>query len=264
MSPTLQLGCCCSGPPTRVRARASPDCRRATQDADICPEWSNGTSHLAASLTELRARLKIGEGSVETLEIAIDARTIHGLAIGARRTAAGDLDVLLGVPGGSRRELVRYVHLVEDATELEVDGLRVLVAPFDDIIRLKEIADRAKDRAALEEPRSLQDLSGPDWPAFKGVRRVARTGGCSAEHFRMMGIPAERAGRTSWVASTQCVECVAAGRVAVSGGVMVDVGVRQRPNTGAKQRGRAALSSTAGNGGASRRLACCGCHRGAA
>lgn len=70
---------------------------RATQDADICPEWScENLARLAASLTELDARLKIGEGSIETLEIQIDARTIHGLEIGAWRTAAGDVDVLLG------------------------------------------------------------------------------------------------------------------------------------------------------------------------
>src|SRR5262249_4652260 len=111
---------------------------RATQDADICPEWSaENLAHLAASLTELRARLKIGEGSVETLEVEIAARTTHGLGIGAWRTAAGDVDVLLGIPRGSRRELARYEQLVENATELEVDGLRILVASLDDIIGSK-------------------------------------------------------------------------------------------------------------------------------
>ena len=135
---------------------------RATKDADICPEWSAANlTRLAASLTELRARLKIGEGSVETLEVAIDARTIHGLEIGAWRTAAGDVDVLLGIPGGGRRKLVRYQQLVENATELEVDGLRVLVASLDDIIRSKELAGRPKDREALAELRSLRHASGP-------------------------------------------------------------------------------------------------------
>ena len=39
---------------------------RATKDADICPEWSHeNLARLAASLTELHARLKIGEGSIE-------------------------------------------------------------------------------------------------------------------------------------------------------------------------------------------------------
>ena len=48
----------------------------------------------------------------------------------------------------------------EDATELEVDGLRVLVASLGDIIRSKGIADRAKDRGELEELRSLRYASG--------------------------------------------------------------------------------------------------------
>lgn len=96
---------------------------RATQDADICCEWSSeNLAHLAASLTELQARLKIGEGSIETLEVQIDARTIHSLEIGAWRTTANDVDVLLGIPRGSRFELLRYEQLVENATELDVDA----------------------------------------------------------------------------------------------------------------------------------------------
>ena len=72
---------------------------------------------------------------------------------GRRRRAAGD-------PWGSRFELVRYEQLAENATELEVDGLRVLVASLGDIIRSDGIADRAKDRGELEELRSLRYASG--------------------------------------------------------------------------------------------------------
>jgi hypothetical protein len=136
---------------------------RATNDADICPEWSNDNlARLAVCLTELQARLKIGEGSIETLEVQIDSRTIHGLEIGAWRTAVGDVDVLLGIPQTSRWDLLRYRQLAGNATELEVDGLRILVASLDDIIRSKEIADRPKDREALEELRSLRDASGSE------------------------------------------------------------------------------------------------------
>lgn len=109
---------------------------RATQHEDISPEWSNqNLARLTASLTELQARLKIGDGSFDTLELQIGAHTIHSLEIGARRPAAGDVDVLLGIPRGVRRKLLRYEQLVEDATERDVDGLRVLVASLDDIIR---------------------------------------------------------------------------------------------------------------------------------
>jgi hypothetical protein len=131
---------------------------RATKDADICPEWSDANlGRLAGALTELDARLKIGDGSVDVLEIAIDARTIHNIEIGAWRTAVGDVDVLLGIPRESRTVLARYEQLAEHAIEFEVDQLRILVASLDDIIRSKEVANRDKDRAALAELRPLRD-----------------------------------------------------------------------------------------------------------
>lgn len=96
---------------------------RATQDADICPEWTiDNLFRLASALTDLGARLKIGEGSVETLALDIDARTIHGLKIGAWRTSAGDVDVLLGIPGTSRSELARYEQLARNAIVLQIDA----------------------------------------------------------------------------------------------------------------------------------------------
>lgn len=132
--------------------------KRVTKDADICPGWSDANlTRLAASLNELGARLKIGEGSIDVLEVAIDARTIHSLEIGAWRTTAGDLDVLLGIPRGSRSELARYDQLLENAIELDVDQLHIFVASLDDIIRSKETAARGKDHAALDELRMLRD-----------------------------------------------------------------------------------------------------------
>lgn len=136
---------------------------RATQDADICPEWSTeNLDRLAAALTELGARLKIGERSVDTLEVELDARTIHSLEIGAWRTAAGDVDVLLGIPGATRRQLVRYEELAENAVELRIDQIRVLVASLADIIRSKEVTSRPKDLEALQELRHIRDDPAAD------------------------------------------------------------------------------------------------------
>jgi len=67
------------------------------------------------ALTELEARLKIGESSIETLTLAIDARTIDAMEIGAWRTTAGDVDVLLGISANSRFELARYEQLAASA-----------------------------------------------------------------------------------------------------------------------------------------------------
>ena len=131
---------------------------RATQDADICAEWSvENLSRLADALTALDARLKIEQGSIETLQVILDARTIHPIEIGAWRTSAGDVDVLLGIPASTRWDLARYEQLAENATLAEIDGFRVLVASLDDIIRSKEVADRPKDREALRELRALRD-----------------------------------------------------------------------------------------------------------
>ena len=65
---------------------------RATQHEDISPEWSNqNLARLTASLTELQARLKIGDGSFDTLELQIGAHTIHSLESGAAwRPPGGD------------------------------------------------------------------------------------------------------------------------------------------------------------------------------
>lgn len=136
---------------------------RATQDADICPEWNaENLGHLAGALSELQARLKIGERSVDTLEVALDARTIHSFEIGTWRTSAGDVDVLLGIPGASRRDLVRYEDLAANAVEVRIGRIRVLVASLTDIIRSKEVTDRPKDRKALNELRALRDESSAD------------------------------------------------------------------------------------------------------
>ncbi len=129
---------------------------RLTKDIDICPAWSaENLDRLAAALRELDARLKIGEGSIETLEVALDAKTIANLEIGAWRTRAGDVDVLLGIPKASRVELARYEQLSEQAVLLEIGGAMVPVASLDDLIRSKEVADRPRDRVALVELREL-------------------------------------------------------------------------------------------------------------
>ncbi len=129
---------------------------RATKDADVCPEWTTeNLSRLADALSDLDARLKIGEGSIDLLETEIDARMLRALKIGTWRISAGDIDILMGIPGTSLTSLVGYPHLAASATELQVSELSILVASLDDIIRSKEISDRPKDREALRELRAL-------------------------------------------------------------------------------------------------------------
>lgn len=129
--------------------------QRLTKDIDLCPAWdAENLERLATTLRELGARIVTGEGSIE---LPPDGKLIHSLEIGNWHTTAGQIDVLLGIPSKSRWELARYDQLATDATVIEIDGQRVSVASLEHIIRSKEIADRPKDREALDELRALRD-----------------------------------------------------------------------------------------------------------
>jgi hypothetical protein len=129
---------------------------RLTKDLDLCPAWTmENLGRVAAALKDLDARLKVGEGSIELLDVALDAKTLANMEIVPWRTRAGDVDILLGIPTTSRSALARYDQLVANATLIEVDDQRIMVASLQDVIRSKEVTDRPKDRAALAELRQL-------------------------------------------------------------------------------------------------------------
>jgi hypothetical protein len=69
--------------------------------------------------------------------------------------------VLLGIPIDEHRNLARFEQLQEHALTLEIEGIIVRVAPLNDIIRSKEIADRPADREALPELYALRDRRSP-------------------------------------------------------------------------------------------------------
>ena len=50
-----------------------------------------------------------------------------------------------------------YDDLIEHALEYDLDGVVVVVAGLDDVIRSKEAANRGKDRAALPQLYALRD-----------------------------------------------------------------------------------------------------------
>jgi hypothetical protein len=63
---------------------------RVTKDLDLCPAWSaENLERVAAALRDLAARMKIGEGSIELLEVALDAKTLANMEIVPWRTQAG-------------------------------------------------------------------------------------------------------------------------------------------------------------------------------
>jgi hypothetical protein len=130
--------------------------QRATSDLDICPAWDrDNLDRLTTALKSLGAHLK-GFGHEP------EAQGIQNMEVTNWRTASGDIDILLGIPDKSQYERAQYRRLAEDALVVEVGQSSILVASLGAIIRSKEIADRDKDRQALDELRAIEAARGPE------------------------------------------------------------------------------------------------------
>jgi len=121
-----------------------------TRDLDICYARDKpNLNALATSLRELRARLR---GVEEGVPFRLDALTLERGDSFTFVTDAGDLD-LLGTPAGTNG----YDDLARSAETLDLDGLEVLVASIDDLIRMKRAAGRPKDLIEAEVLGALRD-----------------------------------------------------------------------------------------------------------
>jgi hypothetical protein len=122
-----------------------------TNDADICPDPSpENRARLAAALRDIRARVRT-EAEPDGVRFSVDADFLRRTQLVNLTTRYGDFDIAFQPAGRG------YEDLVRDAIELEIDGTVVRVASLADIIRSKEIANRAKDRATLPILYALQD-----------------------------------------------------------------------------------------------------------
>jgi hypothetical protein len=127
---------------------------RVTKDVDLCLDWNaENLERAAAALRQLKARLKVGS----YVEVPIDSTLLSRMEIATRRTLAGDIDILMGIPRNERWELARYQELRDRGAVAQLGSMTIVVAALDDIIRSKEIADRPTDREALPELRRLRD-----------------------------------------------------------------------------------------------------------
>lgn len=128
-------------------AHGSPS---VTQDLDICYERTpDNLERLARGLTELGVSLR---GAGEDVPFALDARTLASGDHFTFTTDAGDLDCI-GTPAGTRG----YADLAANAVPTDLDGLEVLVASLEDLIRMKRTAGRPRDLAELEILGALRD-----------------------------------------------------------------------------------------------------------
>ena len=123
-----------------VVIQASP---RFTRDLDI--SYATDAPNLAKMgelLMELGARLR---GVEEDTPFVADLWTLEQTQILTLTTSEGDVDLLVDPPGSPG-----YAALKRNATEIELDGSRVLVASIDDLIAMKTATSRPQDLVDLE------------------------------------------------------------------------------------------------------------------
>jgi len=113
----------------------------ATFDVDIVPSRDPGNlARLGSVLAALDAVYR------EHLpgRLAVSAERLAGPGPHLLMTSAGPLDVL-GAVGAN----LGYEDLVADSIRIDLDGAPIRVASLETLIRLKEHANRPKDRAVL-------------------------------------------------------------------------------------------------------------------
>ncbi len=121
-----------------------------TADVDICYARERpNLEALARVLTALNARLR---GAEPGLPFRLDAKTFLAGDSFKFVTDAGDLDVLAN-PAGTRG----FEDLARGATLMVLDGMQVLVADIDDLIRMKLAAARPKDLIEAEVLGALRE-----------------------------------------------------------------------------------------------------------
>jgi len=124
---------------------------RNTFDLDICPAQDRGNLEvLGKALIEIDARLR---GIDEDVPFVPDGRSLAGIEILTTDTTLGALDILAR-PDGSPA----YRSLRARATRLDIGPTGVLVASIEDLIAMKQSADRPKDREDIERLETVARL----------------------------------------------------------------------------------------------------------
>ncbi|HEY3125487.1 MAG TPA: hypothetical protein VGK07_00405 [Candidatus Limnocylindria bacterium] len=124
-----------------------------TRDLDICYARAPANlARLSSALQEMHAKLR---GVIEEVPFRLDARTLAAGDSFTFKSDVGDLDCL-GTPSGTGG----YDDLKAGAELVDVDGLKVWVTSLADLIEMKRVAGRNKDRVELEVLGALRDERG--------------------------------------------------------------------------------------------------------
>jgi len=123
-----------------------------TSDADIVPAQDReNLIRLSSALQDLGARVRSMD---EPDGVAFDPHPdlLASMRMLNLTTRCGDLDLTFSPAG-----IGTYADLVARAVRLDIEGVTVLVATLEDVIRSKQTADRPKDRAVLPTLEALRD-----------------------------------------------------------------------------------------------------------
>ena len=124
---------------------------RDTFDLDICPSQDLANlDTLGRALLDGNAHLR---GVEDDVPFVPDRRTLRGIEILTMDTTFGPLDVLMKPDG-----CPPYRQLRGRAARMEVGTAAVLVASIDDLLSMKRVAGRSKDKADVEELEAIKRL----------------------------------------------------------------------------------------------------------
>jgi predicted nucleotidyltransferase len=125
---------------------------RATYDVDLVySRTDKNIQRLAQSLAPYKPYLREAPPG---LPFVLDGKTIRSGLNFTLTTSLGDIDLFGEVAGGES-----YQDLLSHSFEVEAFGVRFKCVDLPTLIRLKEAADRAKDRQAIAELRVLLEES---------------------------------------------------------------------------------------------------------
>lgn len=129
-------------------AAAIEGATHVTFDLDITPDRErDNLDRLAAALRRLNAQLAEVPDEVAA-SFQLEGSTLGTGSLWTFMTDHGRLDVAFE-PSGTQG----YQDLQRGAHQTQIDGMQILVAALEDVIRSKEAADRERDRAVLPDLR---------------------------------------------------------------------------------------------------------------
>jgi hypothetical protein len=125
--------------------------RYSTSDLDICHERStDNLKRLTTALAPLHPRLR---DLPPDLPSVFDISVLRNGTNFTFITDLGEIDLLGEVPG-----LGTFEDVSRDATEMDVHGVRCLVASRQALIRAKRAAGRDKDMLVVAELEAIEEL----------------------------------------------------------------------------------------------------------